>query len=147
DWIKTNAFPGTGCGVLYVDGTVIDTNLTVHYVDPFNNQDDIFAGGDKVNDNPNTWAWTTGTVTNTPKDNINHALVHIAKDASNHTWLIVSADRQSGSGNSFIDFEFLQNPLILTNNPGTTNGGGFFSDGPNCGRTTNDFILTLQFQN
>src|SRR5207244_9207056 len=47
-------------------------------------------------------------------------------------------------------FEFLQNELkVVTNTPPNcpnSGGGGTFSSlGPNCGRTTNDFILTIAF--
>src|SRR5262249_52333341 len=42
----------------------------------------------------------------------------------------------------YIDFEFLQNTLTTTPLVGGT--GGFNSAGPNCGRTLNDFLLTLE---
>src|SRR5437016_8404628 len=57
---------------------------------------------------------------------------------------MIAGDRQSDNGAAYIDFEFLQNELRITNNAANT-AGGFDSDGPNCGRTTNDFILTLSF--
>jgi len=63
----------------------------------------------------------------------------MANDAGGHTWTIVAADRASTSGDSYIDFEFLQNTLIKTN------GGQFISSGPNGGRTVNDLLLSLAF--
>src|SRR5439155_11563298 len=45
-------------------------------------------------------------------------------------------------GDAYIDFEFLQNTLCLTTNANGTSGG-FACAGPNCGRTVNDFILTI----
>src|SRR5262249_37830606 len=48
-------------------------------------------------------------------------------------------DRASTSGDSYIDFEFLQNLLVRTNS------GAFVSYGPNGGRTTNDLLLSLAF--
>src|SRR5207247_7505843 len=45
----------------------------------------------------------------------------------------------STSGHSYIDFEFLQNTLVRTNN------GVFLSAGPHGGRTTNDLLLSLAF--
>ena len=60
-------------------------------------------------------------------------------DDNQHTWLIIAADRFSNSGDSYIDFEFLQNPLYKT----TTNR--FYSAAPNGGRTINDILLSLAF--
>jgi hypothetical protein len=37
--------------------------------------------------------------------------------------MVVSADRLSNNGDSYIDFEFLQNTLSVTTNPGGTSGG------------------------
>src|SRR5439155_19580625 len=70
---------------------------------------------------------------------INNALLHVAVDTNGHSWVIVAADRLSTSGDSYIDFEFLQNSLVRTNN------GKFVSAGPNGGRTTNDLVLSLAF--
>src|SRR5262249_2016983 len=83
------------------------------------------------------WSWTSGTVNN--KTDINNVLMHVATDANGHSWLIIAADRASNGGDSYIDFEFLQNQLILTNN------NKFFSSGPNGGRTLNDLLLSLAF--
>src|SRR5262249_18562468 len=70
---------------------------------------------------------------------------HISKDTNGHTWVMIAADRQSDNGAAYIDFEFLQNQLLVTNNAIAGGVNGFRSDGTNCGRTTNDFILTLSF--
>ena len=143
DWIFTNAFPGTGCGVLNLDGTAIDPINTFHITDLYNSSsDNNFAGGLKVNDDPNTWTWVSNPVGD--KVDINNALFHLTKDSNGHTWLAVSGDRFKDTGDAYIDFEFLQtNLFVFTNAGGTT--GGFTSTGPNCGRTTNDFILTISF--
>jgi hypothetical protein len=138
DWIaNTNAAPGTGQGVLLPNGTPIDSTRTFHIVDPYNDSsnDRIFSGGAKWMDNPNTWTWTYGKPS--AKDDINNALVHIATDTNGHIWVILAADRLSNSGDSYIDFEFLQN--LLTRNA----NGTFTSAGPNGGRTTNDVLLNL----
>src|SRR6266568_3199792 len=140
DWVSNSA---PGGFVLYTNGTPVDSTATFHFIDPYNSSgDNNFAGGDKVDDNPNTWNWTQNPVT--AKDDINHALVHITKDASGHTWIVVAGDRMKDNGDSYIDFEFLQNDIILTNAVGGTNGG-FMATGPDCGRTVNDFLLTLEF--
>src|SRR6266704_654726 len=72
---------------------------------------------------------------------MNNGLIHGQKDGNGDTWIIIAADRLSNNGDDYIDFEFLQNTLS------PTNSGGFTSAGPNCGRTLNDFLFTLQFQN
>src|ERR1044071_1016826 len=142
DWVSNSISSGGGF-VLNADGTPVDPINTFHFVDAFGSaSDDNFAGGDKVDDNPNTWSWTYNPVGN--KQDINHALLHISKDGNGHTWIMIAGDRQSDNGSAYIDFEFLQNELFVTNN-GAGTGGGFLSLGPNCGRTTNYFILTLSF--
>ena len=56
DWVSNSA---PGGFVLYTNGTPVDSNTTFHFIDPYNtNTDTNFAGGDKVDDNPNTWNWT-----------------------------------------------------------------------------------------
>jgi hypothetical protein len=116
---------------------------TFHLIDLYANaSDNNFAGGQKVDGNPNSWTWKQNPV-NTKQD-INNALIHFATEANGHNWIVVSADRLSNNGDSYIDFEFLQNTLSVTTNTGGTSGG-FTSAAPNCGRTVNDFILTLTF--
>ncbi len=142
DWVSNSVSSGGGF-VLYTNGTPVDTMTTSHFIDLQNSStDDNFAGGNKVDDDPNIWTWVRNPVL--AKDDINHALVHITKDANGHTWVVIAGDRRSNNGDSYIDFEFLQNSLTVTTNSGNT-GGGFISGGPNCGRTTNDFLLTLTF--
>src|ERR1041385_3467768 len=141
DWVTGSS--GSGGFVLNNDGTPVNGTTTFHLTDLFNNaSDNNFAGGKKVDDNPNIWTWVQNPVNS--KQDINNAVLHFTTDANGHNWLIVSADRLSNNGDSYIDFEFLQNTLSLTTNPGGTSGG-FTSAGPNCGRTVNDFILTLTF--
>src|SRR5437762_1791633 len=138
---------GSGGNVLNSDatGTPVNSTTTFHLVDPFASAtDDNFAGGDKVDDNPNTWNWTLNPVND--KQDINNALIHVVKDPiTQHTWVVIAGDRKSNNGDAYIDFEFLQNTLTTTPLVGGT--GGFSSAGPNCGRTLNDFLLTLQLTN
>jgi hypothetical protein len=141
DWVAGPS--GSGGFVLNNNGTPVNGTTTFHLTDLFNNaSDNNFAGGKKVDDNPNIWTWVENPVNS--KQDINNAVLHFTTDANGHNWLVVSADRLSNNGDSYIDFEFLQNTLSLTTNPGGTSGG-FTSAGPNCGRTVNDFILTLSF--
>lgn len=140
DWILCPPPPaGTGTGVLDKFGVPLNPNTTIHVNDPYGNMgtDMVFVGGLKWFDNPNTWNWTTGKCSS--KTDINNAMLHITSDAQGHVWAIVSGDRASTSGDSYIDFEFLQNSLTRTT------GGGFSSAGTNAGRTTNDLLLSLAF--
>src|SRR5262249_27637451 len=139
DWVATtNA--GSGTGVLTLAGVPINTNTTFHFSDPYGNSgsDLCFSGGLKWTDDPNSWTWTTNKASS--KTDINNVLLHITSDTNGHSWVIVAADRLSTSGDSYIDFEFLQNTLVRN----TTNRN-FSSAGPNGGRTTNDMLLSLAF--
>jgi HYR domain len=136
DWLPGPG--GTGSSVLDANGAPLNSGTTFHLVDPFNSaSDDTFAGGLKWTDNPNSWRWTTGGASS--KTDINNVLLHVSSDANGHTWIIIAADRASTSGDSYIDFEFLQNPLTRNSD------GSFTSSGPNGGRTTNDMVLSLEF--
>src|SRR2546429_745407 len=138
---------GSGGNVLNNDatGTPVDSTPTFHLVDAFSSAtDDNFAGGDKVDDNPNTWNWTLNPVNN--KLDMNNALIHVAKDPiTGHTWIMVAGDRLDNNGDAYIDFEFLQNTLTTT--PLVAGTGGFSSAGPSCGRTVNDFLVTVKLTN
>jgi hypothetical protein len=112
DWVA-GALSGSGGTLLDAAGAPLDAKMTFHFTDPFNDTADlIFAGGLKWTDDPNKWSAVTGKPSS--KTDINNALLHIATDANGHTWAVVSADRASTSGESYIDFEFLQNTLVRT---------------------------------
>ena len=125
DWI-TNSL--TGGGVLTRSGAPLNASTTFHFIDQYNGNDLIFGGGLKWTDNPTNWSWTVGKANG--KTDINNVLLHTATDTDGHSWIAIAADRLSTSGDSYIDFELLQNPLVRTNN------GGFLSSGPHGGRTT-----------
>jgi hypothetical protein len=135
DWMP--GANGTGSSVLNTNGAPLNPATTFHFIDQYNStSDNTFAGGLKWTDDPNTWTWTTGKASS--KTDINNVLLHVSQDANGHTWIIIAADRFSTSGDSYIDFEFLQNTLM-------TNAIGFTSAGPNGGRTVNDLLLSLDF--
>jgi hypothetical protein len=137
DWHFTTNFPGSGNPVLTASGAPIDPLMTFHFVDPFNSGDSVFSSGSKWTDDPGAWTWTTGKAS--AKTDINNVLLHITSDTNGHVWIIIAGDRRNTSGDSYIDFEFLQN--ILTRN---TNGT-FTSSGPDQGRTSKDVLLSLAF--
>ena len=130
-------------GVLDASGTPLNPATTFHFIDPFNSaSDNVFASNLKWSSDPNTWTWTSANKQAPPsKTDVNNVLMHVATDTNLHTWLIVAADRYSASGDSYIDFEFLQHTLVANAD------GTFTSAGPNGGRTVNDLILTLSLNN
>src|ERR1044071_6407696 len=137
DWLlSTNS--GSGGSVLDASGNPLNPSTTFHFRDLYNStSDNDFVGGLKWTDNPNVWQWTTSKASS--KTDINNVLFHTAIDSEGHTWVIIAADRASTSGDSYIDFEFLQNPLLANTN------GTFTSSGPDGGRTANDLLLSLGF--
>jgi hypothetical protein len=140
DWmLNTNAAPGSGLGVLKPDGSPIDPTRTFHFIDPYNDSsnDRIFSGGAKWPDDPNTWKWTSGKPSS--KTDINNVLMNLTTDTNGHVWAILAADRFSTSGDSYMDFELLQNLLTKNSN------GTFTSTGLNGGRTVNDILLSVAF--
>src|SRR5947199_596546 len=134
DWI-TNSM--TGGGVLTQSGVPLNALTTFHFIDQYNTNDVVFGGGLKWTDNPTNWSWTIGSANG--KTDISNVLLHTATDTNGHSWIMIAADRLSTSGDSYIDFEFLQNTLARTS------AGGFSSAGPDGGRTVNDLLLSLAF--
>ncbi|PKB18923.1 gliding motility-associated C-terminal domain-containing protein [Flavobacterium sp. 5] len=136
DWI-----PGTGGAGEYVfqlNGTAVNTATTYKFTETYNsNGDNIFTGGGKFNDNPNTqWSWTNNKAGG--KGDINNVLIHLGTDSSNNQWLIIASDRLVTTGTSYIDFEFFQNTL-------TANAGGSFTLAG--GRTIGDILLSVEYSN
>jgi hypothetical protein len=135
DWLPG---PGSGGSVLDSSGNPLIPASTFHFIDPFNTTaDTTFGGGLKWTDDPNTWSWTSSKPSS--KTDINNVLLHMGTDTNGHTWTVIAADRASTSGDSYIDFEFLQNTLTRNSN------GTFTSAGLQGGRTTNDLLLSLAF--
>src|SRR5690349_16215872 len=91
DWLSGS---GGGGFVLNNSGTPVNTGTTFHIVDSVNSLDNSFAGGNKINGNPNSWTWKTAGASPS-KCNINHALIHIAKASNGDTWITMSGDRES----------------------------------------------------
>lgn len=144
DWTTTTALFPTGAVFHPVtgQGSPYPFTLTRHVVDAYNANDNIFASGAKANDNPNTqWNWTTGSAGN--KEDVNNALIHVAKDAAGNTWVLLGGDRLSQNGTSYIDFEFLQQTMTIQA------GGSFSTLASNAtgGRTPGDFLVTMEYVN
>jgi hypothetical protein len=144
DWLDNSG--GTGVGLLNLDGTAKDPTLTIRRLDAVGTIDDVFAGSNKLNQNPNTWRWQTQTAND--KTDMNNVYVHISSDGNGHRWITASGDRKSTNGTAYIDFELLQNTLTrTTDSSGCTSApcGGFVSAGPDGGRTLGDLLLTAGY--
>ena len=157
DWLKgAGALNGAGTYLFNDDGSIAApyngaaySGLIFHKVDLYNDaNDEGFDGGNKLFHNPNTWGWSSKKQLN--KDDMNHSMVFITRDANDHIWVLISGDRASENGTSYLDFEFYKNEIIMTG-PNQTGApvvggkGGFLSSGPNGGRTVGDLSVTLSF--
>ncbi|HEY9340841.1 MAG TPA: hypothetical protein VIQ23_04640 [Hanamia sp.] len=143
DW-----FPGaggTGGSVFDASANAINALTTGKKTDPYNSgSDDIFTNGSKFNDYVSSLRWTSSTAPD--KNDINNALYHVARDASNNQWTFIGGDRLSTNGTSYIDFEFLQG--TITQNAGGTFTGTPASGKPNGGgRTQGDIIISMEYTN
>jgi len=143
DW-----FPGPGgTGGSVFDGSAnpVNTLTTGRKTDLYNSiNDDIFTTGSKFNDYVSNLHWTSGSAPD--KNDINNALYHVARDASNNQWVFIAGDRLSTNGTSYIDFEFLQG--TITENAGGTFTGTPLTTKPNGGgRTQGDMIISMEYTN
>ena len=136
DWVPGPG--GTGGSVFDAAGTPL---LPYAYLldDPYNvNSDDVFQGS-ALNDDPNVWRWTSSSAPS--KNEINRGMVFVGQDAGGDFWIAMGADRLSTNGTAYIDFELLQNTLVKNSN------GTFTSAGPHGGRTVNDMLITVNYNN
>ncbi len=132
DWLQGSS---GGSYIFETNGSRHDDYLfSVLRKDAYATKDDIALSG-QLNDDPEDWSLKDGT---NGKTDINNVMLHYSKDADGNQWIIVSGDRLSTTGDSYIDFEFLQDSLILTET-------GFISNGPDGGRRVNDFIISVSF--
>ncbi|MGN6295415.1 MAG: hypothetical protein ACTHM7_01430 [Ginsengibacter sp.] len=143
DW-----FPGpggTGGSVFDASANAINASTTGRKTDLYNSgSDDIFTNGSKFNDYVSSLRWFSSTAPD--KNDINNALYHVARDASNNQWVFIAGDRLSTNGTSYIDFEFLQG--TITQNAGGTFTGTPASGKPNGGgRTQRDMIISMEYTN
>src|ERR1043166_2631403 len=96
DWLDNSG--GVGVGLLNSNGTAKDSTVTIQRLDGVNAADDVFAGSNKLNQDPNTWKWQTQAAND--KTDMNNAYVHISNDRSEeHT-----SELQSRFGISYAVF-------------------------------------------
>ena len=127
---------------------------TFFFRDEIGNKDPtIFTSSNKIDDNPKTYEWGLQSAPN--KNEIQNAMVHFTfgddglspPGDPNDLWVLFAADREVTNGSSYIDFEFLQEPLSRT---GLQAGsGGFTTEAPDAtgGRTVGDILITIEFTN
>src|SRR4030095_2353105 len=145
DW---QAGPAGATNVVFTNTCTPLVPLAYRLTDLFNDQtnDDIFDGGNKLFQDPNTWGWRSQKPP--AKDDINTAMIFLALNpVDNHIWIAISGDRMSTNGTSYLDFEFYQNPITKTGGPIPGGTGGFVSEGPHGGRTVGDLSITLEYTN
>ena len=71
DWIPTLNPSGSGGFVINRNGTPVNGATTFHLIDQFGaGSDNNFKGGNKVDNNPNSWTWTNNPVNNNPVNNV-----------------------------------------------------------------------------
>ena len=140
DFLPNDGATGSGGYVFTLAGVPVDTSAAFHIIDGYDAADSsIFTGGSKLNHDPNTWVWKPGKAP--AKDDINNTLFFFSSDSVGNTWFVGSGDRKKTNGNTYLDFELLQNPLYK--NPDST----FTSLGPDGGRTIGDLVISITYTN
>ena len=144
DWTKGSQTNGIDSGSVFLDnGNVRNIPLTYHVLDVYSGSDEIFATGAKYGDDPSTWAWKYGSPQS--KSDINNINIHFSNDASNgDLWTVIAGDREATTGTAYLDFEFLQNEVNSVAPIGGGNGS-FTTEGPDCGRTEGDLLVTVEY--
>ncbi|RKD84579.1 Ig-like domain-containing protein, partial [Mangrovibacterium diazotrophicum] len=142
-------------GTEYTPG--VDDDTVVVYVDDITNKDPtVFITSSKIDDDPNTYKWGEGS--NPTKNEIQSAGALFSwgdpslygidgkKGNPKDLWCAFAGDREDTDGSSYIDFEFLQAALWIDSIPEGSASGHFHSDGPDGGRTVDDYLISVEFQ-
>ena len=147
DWFYNPLYPGTGGGLFDpVTMTPLYPTMTYFLQDVWGAKDPtIFTSSNKINDNPSTYTWGIGMVPN--KNEMQNVGVHFAYadpalpgGVAGDLWAIFASDRQVTNGEAYVDFEFLQKSLTMTD-------GGFATEGTQGGRTVGDLLVTVVYTN
>ena len=141
DWTCGSESVLEGDAVLDAAGMPIHPLMTHHFTDQSidGDKDSVFVGSCNWYDDPNNWKWKTADPSR--KTDVSDVWVHVATSPDRHVWAVVGAGRLAASGDSRLDFEFLQNRLEKQA------GGTFVSHGPHGGRTVDDLLVVLEFSN
>ncbi|MEN8225351.1 MAG: hypothetical protein ABFS05_08325, partial [Bacteroidota bacterium] len=140
DFLQNDGAAGSGGYVFTLDGLPVDTATSFHIIDGYDAADaDIFTGGSKFNQDPNNWVWKPGKAPG--KDDIDNTLFFFSSDSLGNIWFVGSGDRKKTNGNTYLDFELLQNPLYANSD------STFTSLGPDGGRTIGDLVISITYTN
>ncbi len=106
----------------------------------------LFAGGNKNDDLIGTgdvpWGWDVGGG-GPQKNDITNAYFHTRVDPlTGDRWVFVAAETRSINGDSHVDFEFNQAGVVKVG----TDSGELIGLGPDGGRTIDDFLITIDFE-
>jgi hypothetical protein len=139
DWVDGS---GTGGFVLNNDGTAVNGTTTGLKQDLYNSgSDNIFSEGSKFNMYISDLNWTSSSAPN--KNDINNGMYHVSTDPNTgNQWAFIGGDRYTQDGQSYIDFEFLQNTVSRNTNANTFTGAG-----PAGGRTVGDLVISMYYVN
>jgi hypothetical protein len=159
DWLDG---PAGVQGILNNDGTVRTLpppGVTYRRLDAYNTLDDVFAGSNQVNADPNTYKWQTGSANN--KTDMNNVYVHVSVQNTTSTlypdthvgdrWITASADRLVTNGTSYVDFELCQAAVTKVTDPlcSVKAPCGYFVTNPlntsTGGRTPGDVLITANY--
>lgn len=148
DWLKGNSPLDVAGSYVFSSAGIPLLPYSFRFVDLWNSNDDNVFSKAGFNENPNTFKWQFKKANGV--NDINNSLFYLTTDGSNHVWAIATADRYRNNSDNYLEFEFLQNPLIPTFDPPGKNGqlpktGGFISYGPHGGRTEGDVLISLDF--
>jgi hypothetical protein len=113
--------------------------------DAYNGNDNIFTNGSKFNDYIGDLNWFINSAPD--KNDINNALYHVSRDASNNQWVFIAGDRLSTNGTSYIDFEFLQGTVSPVTATGKFDAHPLTSKPNGGGRTQGDIIISMEYTN
>ncbi len=106
----------------------------------------VFAGSNKNHDligsSDSPWGWDIGGG-GPQKNDITNAYFHTRADPiTGDRWVFVAAETRSINGDSHADFEFNQAGVVVL---GETSGQ-IVGLGPDGGRTVNDFLISVDFE-
>ncbi|MHC5111461.1 MAG: HYR-like domain-containing protein [Planctomycetota bacterium] len=106
----------------------------------------LFAGSNKnldlIGATESPWEWDAGAG-GPQKNDITNAYFHTRVDpTTKDRWVFVAAETRSTNGDSHVDFEFNQAGIVRTGDE----FGEIIGLGPDGGRTVNDFLISVDFE-
>jgi hypothetical protein len=106
----------------------------------------VFAGGNKnsalIGPSDEPWEWDGGGG-GPQKNDLTNAYLHTRLDpVTGDRWVFVGGETRSTNGDSHVDFEFNQAGIVQI---GATDGE-LVGLGPDGGRTINDFLISIDFE-